>query len=253
MRRGIDYHIHTFYQKCGNETLTVEGIIRRAETMRLSSIAITDHLNHFDHIENFRAIKRDLDAVDTDIEVFFGCELNYQGCDGEWAYSEAIRDDYGFQIAIGGIHSAYTDSTDKVEVIDIQHRHHMRALEDPLIDVLVHPYWFGKGDLDKRAPEWWQDLMETFPAERITELADASRANNSGIEVNTAAVSHNAAYSDGFQMAYNVFVKSLAEAGALFTVGSDAHDINTIGFADYGEGLLDGLGVWETQRWQPAR
>ena len=46
MRTGMDYHIHTYYQRCGNETLTIQNIIRKAEERRLASIAITDHLNH---------------------------------------------------------------------------------------------------------------------------------------------------------------------------------------------------------------
>ncbi|MBM3499091.1 MAG: PHP domain-containing protein, partial [Armatimonadetes bacterium] len=86
MRRGLDYHIHTFYQKCGNATLTVDSIIRRAQGLGLTSIAITDHLNHRDQLPNFRHIRRDIEAVATPVEVWFGCELNFDACDGNWAY-----------------------------------------------------------------------------------------------------------------------------------------------------------------------
>jgi len=154
---------------------------------------------------------------------------------------------------VGGIHSAYTDSQDPMEVIDIQHRHHMRTLEDPLVHVLVHPYWFGDGDVNRRTPEWWQRLMERFPEDRITELAQASAANNSPIELNSAAIFHNGRYSEGFQAAYVEFVRRLAERGALFTFGSDAHDIGQLGWSDYAEGVLDGLGVPEQQVWRPTR
>ena len=252
MRRGLDYHIHTFYQKCGNETLTVEAIIRKAEGLRLTSIAITDHLNRLEQLPAFRDIERDIEQVDTDLEVWFGVELNYQGCDGEYAYSAEIAEEYGFQVVIGGIHSTYSDSQDPTEIIDIQQRHHMKTLEDPLLDVLVHPYWFGAGELDKRTPEWWEGLMGNFPEERIAELADASKANGTAIEVNAAAMFHNAHYSDGFKLAYVEFIKKLAERGALFTVGSDAHDIIQLGWTDYAEGLLVGLGVPEEQWWKPG-
>jgi len=50
----------------------------------MTSIAITDHLNTLEQLANFRLIRRDIEAVETDIEVFFGVELNFQGCDGEW-------------------------------------------------------------------------------------------------------------------------------------------------------------------------
>ncbi len=252
MRLGLDYHIHTFYQKCGNETLTVEKIIRRAEAMRFTSIAITDHLNHYSQLPNFRFIRHDIGQVGTQLEVWFGCELNFDGCDGGFAYDESVRDEFGFEVAIGGVHSTYSDSQDPTEIVDIQHRHHMRTLEDPLIDVLVHPYWFGASDLDRRSPEWWKGLLEGIPDDRITELAQASVANHTAIELNAAAIFHNPSYSTGFQEAYVEFVERLADEDALFAVGSDAHDINMLGWTDYVEGLLDGLGVCEEQIWRPG-
>lgn len=253
MRRGLDYHIHTFYQKCGNATLTVENIIRRAEAIGLSSIAITDHLNRREQLSNFVHIKRDIRQVETNIEVWFGCELNFDGCDGKWAYDEATRDEYGFELVVGGIHSAYTDSHDPLELIDIQHRHHMRTLEDPLVHVLVHPYWFNGAELQARSPDWWQKLMEEFPEDRIVELAQASAAHNCPIELNASAIFFNRNYSTGFQQAYVEFVRKLAQKGALFTFCSDAHDINQLGQSYYAEGVLDGIGVAEAQVWRPYR
>ncbi len=252
MRTGIDYHIHTFYQKCGNETLTVPAIIERAQAHFLTSIAITDHLNDFDMLENFRLIKRDIEQVETDLEVWFGAELNFMGCDGDWAYNEKIRDEYGFRIAIGGIHAAFTDTQDPVELIDIQHRHHMRTLTDPLVDVLVHPYWFGGTDINVRSTEWWDQLMEEFPEDRIAELGQASVAHGTAIEVNAAAMFYNGCYSPRFKAAYVEFLRQLAQKGALFTTGSDAHDIGELGISTYAEGILDGIGVPESQIWRPS-
>ena len=252
MRTGIDYHIHTFYQKCGNETLTVPAIIERARAHYLTSIAITDHLNSFDMLENFRLIKLDIEQVETDLEVWFGAELNFMGCDGDWPYNESIRDEYGFRIAIGGIHSDFTDTQDPIELIDIQHRHHMRTLTDPLVDVLVHPYWFGDPDFDKRTTDWWDRLMEEFPEDRITELAQASAEHRTAIEANCAAIFYCPRYSNRFKAAYVEFLRKLAAKGALFTTGSDAHDIKEIGISTYAEGVLDGIGVPESQIWRPS-
>jgi len=253
MRAGIDYHIHTFYQKCGNETLTVEAIVQRAKERFLTSIAITDHLNTYSQLPNFHHIRRDMQQVETDLEMWFGCELNYDQCDGDFAYDEAVQEEFGFELVIGGIHEAYTDTQDPIELIDIQHRHHMRALLDPLVHVLVHPYWFGGGDLDKRSVEWWDGLMEGFPEDRITELAQASAEHRKAIEVNSAAMFYNPAYSPRFKAAYVEFLRKLAERGALFTTASDAHDISEVGVSSYAEGILDGIGVPEEQIWRPGK
>jgi histidinol phosphatase-like PHP family hydrolase len=253
MRSGLDYHIHTFYQRCGNETLTVENIVRRAQELGLTSIAITDHLNRLEQLPMFPYIRHDIETAETDVEVFFGVELNFMGCDGEWAYSEQIRDEYGFELAIGGIHSAYTDSQDPVEVVDIQHRHHMRTLTDPLIDVLVHPYWFGKADLEKRPKEWWERLIAEMPDDRIIELAQASAEHKTPIEVNACAIFYSSRLSAGFIAAYMEYLRRLHDSGALFTVASDAHDIARLGTTEYVEGLLDGIGVSTERIWRPER
>jgi len=251
VRLGTDYHIHTFYQRCGNGTLTLENIIRRAEGLRMTSLAITDHINNFEHIANHKLIKQDIEAVETDLEVFFGCELNFMSCDGPWPYNEQIHQEYGFEVVIGGIHSTYTDSQDIVEVRDIQQRHHMRTLNDPLLNVLVHPYWFGKAEWEARPAEWWVELLETMPDDYVREMAQASAANDCAIEVNACAIFYNKNYPAEFQSAYIRYLGRLRDEGALFTVGSDAHDIKQIGTSEYCEGILDGLGVPAEQIWRP--
>ena len=98
-----------------------------------------------DRLERFPYIRRDIEDVKTEVEVFFGVELNYEACDGEFCYSEEIHEAHGFEVVIGGIHSTYTESQDMREVLEIQHRHFMRTLNNPLLNVLVHPFWFGIG------------------------------------------------------------------------------------------------------------
>ncbi len=251
MRIGMDYHIHTYYQRCGNETLTVPNIIRKLDECGLTSIAITDHLNHLGQLETFRFIKADIAALDTPLEVFFGVELNYQACDGEFAYDAAIHEEYGFEVVIGGIHSTYTDSQDMREVLDIQHRHFMRTLENPLLDVLVHPFWFGRNEVNQRAPEWWEELIETIPDDYVNAWARASAQNRCAIELNVAAIFYYDAMSARFRDNYVALVDRLQRAGALFSVGSDAHDLSQLGRTDYAEGLLDGLRIPASQVWRP--
>jgi len=251
MRVGEDYHIHTFYQRCGNETLGVPRIIRRAEELRMSSIAITDHLNHPDQLDAFHYIKKDIADVRTDLDVYFGVELNFMACDGEFAYNQDIHNEFGFEVVIGGIHSTYTDSQDFAEVLDIQHRHFMKTLQNPLLDVLVHPFWFPRHEVQVRSAAWWEDFLEAIPDEYIEQWAEASKANNCAIEVNALAIFYYDAMSPRFRQLYIHFLRRLARAGALFAPGSDAHDLGALGASNYCEGVLDGLGVPDEQRWKP--
>jgi histidinol phosphatase-like PHP family hydrolase len=251
MRFGRDYHIHTFYQRCGNETLTVPNIIRKAEKCRLTSIAITDHLNRLEQLEAFKFIKADIEAVETPIKVYFGTELNFQGCDGEFAYSDSIHEEYGFEVVIGGIHSTYTDTESKRELLDLQHRHFMRTLEDPLLDVLVHPFWFPRKEVEFHSPLWWEEFIAEIPQEYIDAWAETSRKNRCAIELNVDAIFFYPVMSAQFKANYVDMVQRLQEAGAVFSVASDSHDINQLGATDYAEGLMDGLRIPEEQRWTP--
>ncbi len=253
MRTGMDYHIHTFYQRCGNWTMTVPAVIRKCEQCRLTSIAITDHLNHLGQLDAFHYIKRDIQDTATDLDVYFGVELNFQSCDGDFAYNEEIHEKLGFEVVIGGIHSTYTDSQNLREVLEIQHRHFMKTLENPLVDVLVHPFWFCRSEVAARSPEWWEKLIETLPDDYISAWAETSRRNHCAIELNVAAIFYYDALSERFKAHYVDFVQRLMEKGALFSVGSDAHDINWLGSTDYAEGLLAALRMPEEQVWRPSR
>lgn len=253
MRKGIDCHIHTFYQRCGNETMTIPNIVRRAEAIGLKTIAITDHLNTIDRLERFRYIKADIEDVRTDIEVFLGVELNYPSCDGEFVYSDEIRREYGFEVVIGGIHAAYSESLDPREVLEIQHHHFMKTLENPLVNVLVHPFWFTRTTLEQRPAEYWESLIASIPDSMLDAWATASVKRQCAIEINSHALFFNPSLSSRFKQAYLDLIGKLADRKAWFSIGSDAHDINTLGQSFYVEGILHGLGIPDSQIWKPVK
>lgn len=253
MRKGIDCHIHTFYQRCANETMTIPNIVRKAEKLGLRKIAITDHLHDFGQLEAFRYIKKDIEAVRTEIEVFFGVELNFMSRGGEFAYNEKIHEEYGFEIVIGGIHSAYTDSENIEEILEIQHEHFMKTIQHPLIDVLVHPLWFPRHEIASRPPEFWEELILAVPDYYVDDWAGASISRGCAIEVNSHAIFYNPAFSDRFKLSYIDLLRRLAEKNVLFSTGSDAHDINTLGASDYAEGVLRGIGAGEDRIWKPVK
>ena len=117
MLSGTDYHIHTEYLKCADSTMTIEAIFRKAEELGLKSIGITDHLNKLDFLPEHLKIKQDIQNTQTDLEVFFGVELNLLSVNGDIPYDESIRDKMGFEFAIGGIHSTYLETYDLDKLI----------------------------------------------------------------------------------------------------------------------------------------
>ena len=222
-----DFHIHTKYLGCANSTMEVPAIVRECERLGVRSLAITDHLNSLDKLDLHLPIRRDIESLDTETEVYFGVELNFTAADGSFAYSPEIKEQYGFQFAIGGIHSTYLNSYDLKPLVDVQHRHHLKTCRDPSVDVLVHPYWFSKREFEDKG--WpWLDSMQPVPESYARELGQVARETGTAIEINAAANLENPSYSDRYVNEYVAFLAIVADEGACFSLGSDAHDIGRL-------------------------
>jgi len=246
----LDYHIHTKYLGCANETMEVPAIIAECERLGVTSLAITDHLNSLDRLELHFPIREDLGKLDGGVEVFFGVELNFTGCDGEFVYSGEIRDQLGFQFAIGGIHGTYLEEYDLKKLVDIQHRHHLKTCADPLVNVLVHPYWFGRKPFDDRGWPWF-DSMKVVPEAYTRELGRTARETGTAIEINACANLVNPNYSSRYVEEYFEYLAILAEEGCVFALGSDAHDINRLAAIEAAWEMADRLGLTEDRIWRP--
>ena len=105
-----DFHIHTKYLGCANATMEIPAIIQECERLGMTCVGITDHLNTLDKVELHVPIREDLEKVDIEMEVYLGVELNFTGYDKSFAFNPEIKEHYGFQFAIGGIHSSYLES-----------------------------------------------------------------------------------------------------------------------------------------------
>ena len=245
-----DFHIHTEHLKCANETMTVKNVVKQYETLGLSKIAFTDHLDNFESAEKHLLISHDICELDTNLDVYFGVELNFMSCDGKLAYNEEIKERIGFQFAIGGIHSSYVDEYDIKKMIDIQHRHHIRICQNPLVSILVHPYWFSireflENDWPKVHP------LKYVPENHIKELAQISGETNTAIELNSISCLQATFFGEDAPEIYEEYIMKLAEEGAVFSFGSDAHDIGQLDSISSCFNLADKLSLEKERIWQP--
>ena len=245
-----DFHIHTKYLKCANASMEVFDIVKVCESLGVKTLGITDHLNTLDKLDLHWKIKEDIERLNTSVCVHFGVELNFMGVDGKFAFSEAVKEKLGFQFAIGGIHGTYLDKYDLKKIVDIQHRHHLMTCRDPLVDVLVHPYWFGKGEFDGKGWPWF-DSMRAVPEAYARELGQTARETGTAIEINGCANLENPAYNERFVEEYIAFMSIIAEEGACFSLGSDAHDINSLKAIKSSWKVADRLKLPADRIWMP--
>jgi len=222
-----DFHIHTKYLGCANETMEVAAIISECERIGATAIAITDHLNTPEQLDLHRPILDDIRRTDPDIDVYFGVELNFMSMDGPLALDEQSKSACGFQFAISGIHSTYLESYDLKEMIDIQHRHHLATCRDPLVDVLVHPYWFNRTEFERKGFPVF-DSMKSVPDSYARELGQVAAETGTAIEINACANLIRHMGGEDFAKPYAEYLAIVAEQGPLFATGSDAHSIDQL-------------------------
>ena len=243
--------MHTKYLGCANGTMEIPTMLVECERIGVTSLGITDHLNSLDKLPLHLPIKKDIEALDTSIDVYFGVELNYTGCDQGFAFSEATKEELGFQFAIGGIHGTYLDEYDLAKIVDVQHRHHLATCANPLVDVLVHPYWFGKGEFEKKGWPWF-DSMKAVPASYARELGQAAKESGTAIEINGCANLESPAYSEQYVEEYIEFLAVVAGEGAMFSTGSDAHDIQRLTAVCAAWEVASRLGLEADRLWRPS-
>jgi len=241
-----DFHIHCHYLGCANETMQIPAIVAECERIGVTAMAITDHLNTPDKLDLHRPIPGELCACRTDMDLYFGVELNFMSCDGAFAFNEEVKAELGFQFAVGGIHNPYLDTYDAKKLVDIQHRHHLRVCQDPLVDVLVHPYWFWRRPFEDNG---WPPFtsMDLVPDAYARELGQAARDTGTAIEINGSMVPGGSSYVDG----YVEYLAAIAEEGAMFSVGSDAHDIGELKRIESTWGVVDQLKLSADRIWSP--
>ena len=246
-----DFHIHAKYIGCGGCDMEPAEIARQSAAAGCTAIAITDHVNDFDWIERHRAAPDDIRAVATDIDVFFGVEVNFLDPDKGLALTEEMKAEYGVQVAIGGPHHHYLEGEyDLAKIIDSQHDMHLKTCANPLIDVLVHPYWFGGGSFDPLGwPMFDAQHLKQVPAAYARELGQAAVETNTAIEINACASLNK---GDHWLKVYMDYLTAIAETGATFCPGSDAHGYESLAKIPIAWHLAEKLGLDESRIFRPA-
>jgi len=246
-----DFHVHTKYLRCADETMEVSAIVAECERVGVKLLGIADHLNRPDQLDLHKLILADLMAVETNMELYFGVELNFMSVDGPLALTEETKAQYGFQYAIGGIHETYMDSYDLKKLVDIQHRHHLAICTNPLVDVLVHPYWFGPGEFGRKGFPIF-DSMKHVPASHVRELGQVAAETNTAIEINAGANFAKHMGGEDFAKTYMEYLAALAEEGPMFSLASDAHNVANLVDVQVAWNAVDELKLPDERIWRPG-
>jgi len=207
MMPKIDYHIHSEFSRCSEDT-TIEGIISVAEPKGLERIAVTDH-GYAERLPWFREYLSKMEKArkSTRIDVLTGLEATIEPA-GNLAVDHSILDN--LDIVIAGLHSL-PESSRIEDYVEIQ----VKALEINDFHILAHPT-----DLfNQNTPKNLSDRI----VRKLKEHSIATEMNY-----------HHRCPSP-------VFIRDCVEAGIRLAPSSDAHRLDEIGHFEWFEKLITGI------------
>jgi histidinol phosphatase-like PHP family hydrolase len=242
MRNDLDLHIHTAHVGCANETMSLPALLARCEELGRAHIAITDHLNGPQHLDAQSAIHEELPDYDGPLDITWGVEGTIADPKtGALTVTAEHVGRFGYDFVIGGPHGRY-EETDPDAIIATNHRLMLATVRNPIVDALVHPWWFSRREWETGTMTWFED-MSRIPQLHVEELAEACVETGTSVEMNGGAIIHHAHYTDRFLDDYREYMVSLCERGVTFTVCSDAHDISALERATDAAQFLADAGV----------
>lgn len=246
-----DFHIHTKYSGCGKDSMTIPAIIAECERLGLEAIGISDHIDTKNPIELHKNILADLRKIDTKLDVYFGAELDFVECDGGFLLDEEQAVEYGFQYVVAGVHSTYVDEYDLRKIVDIQHRHHIKICENPLVNVVAHPYHLSNWRFSQMG---WPKVesMKMIPESYARQLGQIAAETNTAIEINAYSVLVDMGGPE-FAKRYVNYLAIVAEEGPMFSVGSDAHSPDQLNSIEKSWNAAETLGLSANRIYRPLQ
>jgi len=236
----IDYDLHIHTEYCGHAPgMHLEAIVRRAEILKLKTIAFTCHVFSDGDLAIIEEIKRKLACIETDIIVIVGAEIDVDGMhtDGRLITNKFESIDY----VVGSIHyipgtgilphSPDDNPLDDQEFFKRWTSTLLGLVSNPSLDTLAHP-----GRVISMACDmdiFFDDALAVF-----VRAAELSAKNNIAWEINELnGAKVPAKYHDRW---YEIFQAAI-DAGVKLIYGSDAHTIDDIGECDFTNIMLSRL------------
>ena len=235
---NYDFHIHTNY--CGHAGgMTVEAIVRRAEEMGLSRIAITDHIFSPDDHKIIEQIRSDVKAVQPKIDISIGAEVDVDSADSDGRLVTADLE--GLDYIIAGLHYVPTVGhyprvhedrrLDEETFLEVWENSLLGVVSNPAIDTLAHPGRMLAACMDL-------DIYFEHGLCVFEKAAQLSAKNNIAWELNELTGYRLSSHWQ--QQWYRIYEVAL-DAGVKIIYGSDAHTPDSIGVCEFAEMVLEKL------------
>jgi len=267
MKITHDFHIHTHLSHCGHPSAQVEHYMKTAKELGLKKIGFADHfwdspidgslipgwgfyapedgkLEHQNY-EHLLRIKPELEKyADPDVQVYFGCETEYDPIHRGVAVTEETAEKFDF-IIVPQSHTHITMTKDLYQPYQKHLDYMIQAYDDILdspvsryITAVVHPFEAVCCPYDNTI------LINMLSEDVMKRLFTKSAEKNIAFEINVSQMM-NKTPEQIAECAQMRMFKIVKECGCKFIFGSDSHDNET--HKKYGNAQLaaDLLGLTE--------
>lgn len=211
MTQGLeDLHIHSSYSDGDS---SVNAIVQRAASLKLKTIAITDHFwpsmgSRKGGINFIEQRRHEIETSRNDypeLTILDGAEVDIQS-NGDLAPVAGGLEQ--FDIIIGSFHW-YTDSTRWASAL-------VKALKRKEFQILGH----------------WDGYLSSYREEDGRIAAEALADSGVAIELNGR-----------YSVEHTGFLEIAKSFGCVFSLGSDSHDVSTVGSLDFQEKLASSMNL----------
>jgi putative hydrolase len=237
---NYDLHTHSTYSD-GNDSL--HDNIHAAEAMGLSHIALTDHLwtDKRDWVDEVLEELKDEPPFGYKVKILKGAEAALLDSSGRISLSQEaaakldiVLCDMGWQ-SLG--FSGEASSIPREQIIEKIAQCFINLCRNPLVDVIAHPFNFGRHTEIVIPPR-------EIELDYLLRIADEFVSHNTAFEVmNNAWWWHPLMHPGEFTAQYVEIVKLFTERGVRFTISSDAHGIGSIGNLGWSKYVLEAASV----------
>jgi len=274
MKIRTDWHIHT-RNSCDGASISVSKLIEKTKEKGIINFRISDHLHTRINLPDIENSRKEYEENMPFPNFHFGIEVSVMS---KWEIEEIkknknkyenltygirqggppwsaptidinkkILKKYKIEYVIGGTHWPLYIEYERENIIKDYHRQNMFLAEDPLIDIIAHPWWWmGKWEENGMYNEKpWFDNFKVIPKSMHQEFISEVKKNNKIVEINLAAMLLNPKYPLKWKYQYLEYIAEMYEKGVILSIGSDCHDAEYNIDFDTSEKFLEWAGIKE--------
>ncbi len=221
----FNLHIHTNFSGCAKDEMTFENIVRTAEKAGLKMIALCDHIYKPEDLpefaENCEMLRYKRDNLDTELKVLIGGEFSCYATDKYTLKGIDLNTEYRLysqnHFHVTGWEQAEDKSPQGYKELTKKMLHTL--FNDKAADTIAHPL---NGNYLRKMMNWEPDVLgKCWKDEELADIMVEGYNSGCAWEINTSAMHGDPGL---IRRMFNIG----KELGIVFTIGTDAHRLESI-------------------------